>query len=93
MTKQIKSEIELYTRDWLEEEIGDGRLNLHKIYSQPLLKELISYNDHGNFDRVIAFMLTILHTLQNHHMRVTEKTKDEDGFLTGFLSRTTKFYK
>ena len=93
MTKQIKSEIELYTRDWLEEEIGDGRLNLHKIYSQPLLKELIAYNDHGNFDRVIAFMLTILHTLQNHHMKVTEKTKDDDGFLTGFLSRAPKFYK
>lgn len=92
MTKQIKSEIEIYTRDWLAEDIGDGRLNLHKIYSQPLLKELIAYNDHGNFDRVIAFMLVILNKLQNHHMKVQKTVPDEGLFMDDFIGRMGKFY-
>ena len=39
--------------------------NLHSIKSVPLLEELINYNDTGNFDRVIAFMLTIVNVQQN----------------------------
>lgn len=93
MTKQIKNELEIYTRDWLLEEAGDGRLNLHKIYSIPLLEELIYYNDTGNFDRVIAFMLAILHRLQNHHMRVTDKKEEDVKNLDTFLNRIERFYK
>ncbi|HEY8364445.1 MAG TPA: hypothetical protein VIK84_02625 [Haloplasmataceae bacterium] len=75
MTKQVKDELEIYLRDWLMEEIGDGKMNLHYIYSIPLLKELISYNEDGNFDRVIALMLAIAQKLQIH--KITAKKKEE----------------
>jgi hypothetical protein len=88
MTDTIKSELEIYTRDWLQTETGDGRLNLHKIYSVPLLKELIYYNKEGNFDRVIAFMLTILNRLQflNHKVEEAVADKGMDPFLQRALS-------
>jgi hypothetical protein len=50
----------------------------------PLLEELIRYNDTGNFDRVISFMLVILHRLQNHKIKVEavkEEVKAQDPFL------------
>jgi hypothetical protein len=64
MTNLIKEELEIYTRDWLLTPVGDGKLNLHFIYSKPLLKELIAYNSEGNFDRVIALMLCVCNRLQ-----------------------------
>jgi len=72
MTESVKDEIEVFTRDWLSEKAGDGKLNLHKIYSKPLLKELISYsrNKELNYDRVIAFMLCISLRLQNHRLKI-----------------------
>jgi hypothetical protein len=71
----IKDELEIYLRDWLLEEAGDGALNLHHIYSVPLLKELKNYNDKGNFDRAIAMMLVIAQKKQLHY--VVSKRKDE----------------
>ena len=83
MTAQIKKELEIYTRDWLTEDAGDGKLNLHKVFSLGLLHELMYYNDEGNFDRVIAFMLTICHRNMNYHLKVKELKKQEpkDNFL------------
>ncbi len=75
MTKQIKDELELYTRDWLIESAGDGKLNLNFIYSKPLLQELIAYNEDGNFDRVIGLMLAICQKLQMH--KIVSKKKEE----------------
>lgn len=75
MTDDIKSELEIYLRDWLIKSRGDGKLNLHSIYSKPLLKELIAYNKEGNFDRVIAFMLTNLNRLNNLNIKVKEAKK------------------
>jgi len=43
-------------KDWLNEEYLEGKKNLTKILSEPLLEELISYNDTGNFDRVCALI-------------------------------------
>lgn len=87
MTKFIKQELEIYTRDWLMEPVEGGRLNLHYIYSIPLLKELISYNNEGNFDRVIAFMLTICAKLQfaKIQSKSTEDSSKKDFFK--FFSR------
>lgn len=64
MTGPMKDELEIYTRDWLLQDAGDGRLNLHHIYSVPLLKELKSYTEGGNFDRVIALCLFVAQKLQ-----------------------------
>ncbi len=55
-----------YLADWLKEERAikeddEGNiittLNLHKIYDEGLLEELIKFNDEGNFDRVSAMRI------------------------------------
>jgi hypothetical protein len=43
-------------KEWLNEEYAPGKKNITRILSEPLLEELISYNDTGNFDRVMALM-------------------------------------
>jgi hypothetical protein len=83
MTKAIKTELELMARDWLTESRGEGLMNLNMIYSEALLKELIMYNETGNFDRVIAFMLTICNRMQNYNVTVEKKKEIEiDTFFT-----------
>lgn len=75
MTIQIKEQIEIWTRDWLKTELEPGIMQLTKINSIPLLKELISYTPEGNFDRVIAFMLCIMQNLDMHRI-IVEATKE-----------------
>jgi hypothetical protein len=83
MTAPIKSELEIFARDWLSESRGDGMMNLNQIYSLGLLKELVMYNDTGNFDRVISFMLLICNRLQHHNVVIEEKKEIEiDTFFT-----------
>lgn len=72
MNKNIKEELEIYLRDWLLEDAGDGLKNYQRIYSVGLLKELINYNDTGNFDRVIAMLLVIYKRMMNHRIKVVE---------------------
>lgn len=98
MTEQIKSQCEIYLRDWLIQERtdidGTPIMNLHEIYSIPLLKELIAYNRDDNFDRVISFMLCILHQIDNHKVTV-EKTRAsttaDKFFKTDIYSRANRF--
>jgi hypothetical protein len=75
MNTAIKDWGEGAIRDWLVEEYEPGRKNLTKIYSEALLEELISYNDDGNFDRVMAFMMLMLYKQQLHHVHVKKKKK------------------
>lgn len=70
MTKSIKSWGELRIRDWLNEEYEPGKKNLTKLLSEPLLEELIAYNDKGNFDRVMAFMMVMIYREELHHVKV-----------------------
>jgi hypothetical protein len=57
MVEALKTHGETLIKNWLEEEYAPGQLNLTKLRSVPLIKELIAYNRDGNFDRVMAFML------------------------------------
>lgn len=80
MSDPIKTQGEIYIRDWLLEERGQNDKgetvrNLDSVYSIPLLQELISYNKKGNFDRVIALMLCMLHSQENHRVQVKEVGK------------------
>jgi hypothetical protein len=86
MTDLIKAELEIYLRDWLTTAIEDGKMNLHKIYSIPLLEELINYNEKGNFDRIIAFLLVILKRLQDFRIKV-ESVKEESKVIDPFFTR------
>lgn len=61
-----KEQAAIYLRDWLTErrEIdieGKILLNLHKIYSVPLLEEIIKFNYKGNFDRVSCLLVAMLY--------------------------------
>lgn len=87
MPKVIKDEMEIMCRDWLRTELSPGILQLTKILSIPLLKELISYNDTGNFDRVIAFMLCIIMDIELHKIRLDEVKVEslEDNFFNRSL--------
>lgn len=53
MNKEIKLWGEGKIKEWLEEETEPGHMRLESILSEPLLQELIMYNNKGNFDRCI----------------------------------------
>jgi hypothetical protein len=71
-----KAELEIFLRDWLQESVGEGRMNLHFIYSKPIIKELIQYNDVGNYDRVIALMLAVAQREQMYNVAIEEKEEE-----------------
>jgi hypothetical protein len=77
MNKEIKLWGERLIRDWLNDEYAPAYKNLTKIFSEPLLEELIAYNEDGNFDRVMAFMMIMIYKEELHHVHVKEK-KDYD---------------
>ena len=77
MNRQIKDYGEGLIKEWLNEEYAPGCKNLTKIMSEPLLEELIAYNDKGNFDRVMAFMILMIYRLQLHNLHVKEKHNTE----------------
>jgi len=82
MNTPIKDWGEGLIKDWLiDEELGIGRPNLTKIFSEPLLEELINYNPDGNFDRVVAFMMVMIMLQELHHVNVKKKKKIEKNVL------------
>jgi len=76
MNTQIKDYGEGLIKEWLNEEYATGKKNLTKILSEPLLEELIQYNDKGNFDRVMALMILMLYKLQLHNVNVKKRDKE-----------------
>jgi hypothetical protein len=75
MTKHIKDEVSLYLRDWLMQDRGEGLKNYHFVYFPGLLKELISYYDGGNFDRIIAMLLVIVQRMSHYRTKIENKEK------------------
>jgi hypothetical protein len=83
MNKDVKLELETYLAEWLLEINSEGVPNYKFIYDKALIKELISYNDKGNFDRVISLMLCILYKIQLTKIIIEERKKViKDSFLT-----------
>lgn len=63
---EVKKTAVSYLKDWLlaprDKDInGVQELNLHKIYSIPLLEEIIKFDYEGNFDRVSALLVAMLY--------------------------------
>lgn len=54
VTKDIRNAMNGWIREYLLEEYDDGKRNINRIFSEPLIEELISWNEKGNFDRVAA---------------------------------------
>ena len=61
MTKQIRAYGEGLILEWLMEEYEPGRLNIERIYSEPLLEELINTDGVKNVDRVIALCMVMIY--------------------------------
>ena len=87
MSQPLKVHGETLIKNWLEEEFAPGKLNLTKIRSKPLLKELIMYNTKGNFDRVMAFLLTMYALQEKSKTVVREKPKVKNFYNSDFFDR------
>lgn len=76
MNVPIKDYGEGLIKEYLNEEFAPGKKMLTTILSEPLLEELIQYNDKGNFDRVIALMMVLIYKQQLHNVHVKQKNKE-----------------
>ena len=76
MNVPIKDYGEGLVKEWLNEEYAPGKKNLTKIFSEPLLEELIQYNTKGNFDRVIALIMVMIYRLQMHNTYVKKRDSE-----------------
>ena len=77
VSKEIKLWGEGKIKEWLEEDRGNGELGLNTILSEPLLEELIKYNDKANCDRVMAFLQIMIYREQLYNVQVKNKEKVE----------------
>ena len=77
MTKEIIKFSEILIKDWLNQEYAPGHKNITRILSEPLLEELIRYNDKGNFDRVRALQCLMIYREQLYNTMVKYKEKEE----------------
>ena len=64
MTKEIKAWGIDRIKEWLEEDLGNDTLRLNTIMSEPLLEELIKYNEKINVDRVMALLQIMIYKEQ-----------------------------
>lgn len=76
MTTQIIDYSEGLIKEWLNEEYAPGHKNISRILSEPLLEELIQYNDKGNFDRVRALQCLMIYRQQLHNLHVKKKNEE-----------------
>jgi len=76
MTTQIIDYSEGLIKEWLNEEYAPGFKNLTRILSEPLIEELIQYNDKGNFDRVRALQCLMIFREQLHNLHVKKKEQE-----------------
>ena len=93
---EVKKQATQYLRDWLLtareiNEKGEFELNLHKIYSIPLLEEILKFSYDGNFDRVSALLVGMLYKkelLLKPQALLNEKSIYDDTF---FIDLKMKF--
>lgn len=77
MTKQVRQYAEEKINEWLREEYEPGHPNLERIYSEPLLEELIMNNGERNVDRVIALCMVMIFREELYQVKV-QANKDEN---------------
>lgn len=85
---EVKKQAVQYFRDWLlapreKNENGEYELNLHKIYSIPLLEEILKFSYDGNFDRHSAMLVAMLYKkelLLKPQLELNQKSVYDDPF-------------
>ena len=71
MTKQIRAYGEGLILEWLMEEYEEGHPNLERIYSEPLIEELIENDGVRNVDRVIALCMVMIYREELYQVKVS----------------------
>lgn len=71
MTKSIRAYGEGLILEWMMEEYEPGHLNLERIYSEPLIEELIENDGIKNVDRVIALCMTMIYREELYQIKVS----------------------
>jgi len=77
MTKSIRAYGEGLILEWLMDEFEQGHPNIERIYSEPLLEELIENDGIKNVDRVIALCMTMIYREELYEIKVA-KSKEEN---------------
>jgi len=71
MTKAIRAYGEGLILEWLTEEFEPGHPNLERVYSEPLIEELIENDGVKNVDRVIALCMTMIYREELYQVKVS----------------------
>jgi len=70
MTKAIRAYGEGLILEWLMEEYEPGHPNIERVYSEPLIEELIENDGIKNVDRVIALCMTMIYREELFQVKV-----------------------
>lgn len=77
MTKQIRAYGEGLILEWLMEEYEEGHPNIERIYSEPLIEELIENDGVKNVDRLIALCMVMIYREELYQIKVA-KSKEQN---------------
>ena len=83
MTKQIRAYGEGLILEWMMEEYEPGHPNIERIFSEPLIEELIMDDQVRNVDRVIALCMVMIYREELYQVKVSsakEKNKQVELF-------------
>lgn len=83
MTKQIRAYGEGLILEWLLDEYEPGHPNIERIYSEPLIEELIENDGVKNVDRLIALCMVMIYREELYQVKVAaakEKNKQVELF-------------
>ena len=72
MTKQIRAYGEGRILEWLLEEYEPGHPNVERVYSEPLIEELIENDGVKNVDRVIALCMVMIYREELYQVKVSK---------------------
>ena len=71
MTKAIRAYGEGLILEWLMEEFEPGHPNIERIYSEPLIEELMENDGIKNVDRVIALCMVMIYREELYQVKVS----------------------
>lgn len=71
MTKQIRAYGEGLILEWLLDEFEEGHPNVERVYSEPLIEELIENDGVRNVDRVIALCMVMIYREELYYLKVS----------------------
>ena len=90
MTKQIRAYGEGLILEWLLDEFEPGHPNVERVYSEPLIEELIENDGVRNVDRVIALCMVMIYREELFQLKVSsakEQNKQVELFEMPLFSK------